>query len=89
MAATAARRPFLPNMGALWGGGDGGGGGINVLSLSMVDGPFVDGRVHGGDGLGVDGDGGIVQALRFMAVLRDLADDAMLVSPRADCLSAT
>jgi hypothetical protein len=42
VAATAARRPFRPNIGALWGAG-GGGGGISVLSisLSMVDGPLL------------------------------------------------
>jgi uncharacterized protein YhjY with autotransporter beta-barrel domain len=37
----------------------------------------------------VDGDGGVVQSWRFIAVLRDLADDAMLASARADSLSAT
>jgi hypothetical protein len=89
VAATAARRPFLPNMGALYGGG--GGGGISVLSmpLSMVEGPLLVWCFDVGGRLEEGWHGGMAQGCRFMAVLRDLADDAMLVIARADSLSVS
>jgi hypothetical protein len=90
VAATAARRPLRPNRDALWGAG-GGGGGISVLSmsLSMVEGPLVVSCLTVVAYRKRDGSAAWPRAGVSWLFSGDLADDAMLVTTRADSLSTT